>query len=452
MGCIFLLCSTASRATSDRSRGGGGGVLADGTCLTDLDLDTHKLYGDYSADSNTYIYRSGADEWTMVAGGVDAAICDASYCTFASGPMIGASIPFADAAGTLTLQNVDALDGTTLATIVAAISSNGSEYDDDVSVCWGDDDDFCIEHDTDGTPDRLRLTQADCDGSPCAPLEFYKEGGTNVVAIRASSVTNPDAKMTFGPPGASSYGLGANDSHFTGKVEITGNFYAGNASYVGNVWLSGGEIFGATNFGVIKPNLYTQTINTLALLTGSDSNYIFIGSYDDSGTNFGITKPNDNAVIIQSIDETDVTKHSVLFWNRLALGGDGGGLGCINQTFAYDDFVDGGGVVGTLVLDEGIPNGAVVQRAILHTLVPGFTGGANSTATVQIGDGTDPDRYNTGTPDIYTTNASGVDLGVPSGTAWHDDAKNVTVTATVDNDWSTISAGEATVVVCYWAP
>jgi hypothetical protein len=113
--------------------------------------------------------------------------------------------------------------------------------------------------------------------------------------------------------------------------------------------------------------------------------------------------------------------------------------------------VDGGGVVGTLVLDEGIPSGAVAQRAILHDLT-GFAGGANSTATVQIGDGTVPARYTTGTPDVYTTNASGVDLGVPSGTVWHDAAKSVTVTITVDNDWSTISAGGATVAVCYWTP
>jgi hypothetical protein len=283
-------------------------------------------------------------------------------------------------------------------------------------------------------------------------LEFYKNGGANVIAMRASSFTNPNAKMTFGPPAASGYSLGANDSHFTGRVEIDGSFYAGGESYVGNVNIPYGEILGATSYGVIKPNLSTQTVKTLALLTGSNSNYIFIGSYDDRGTNFGIVKPNDNAVIIQSIDETDITKHSVLFWNRLALGGNGGGLGCINQTFAYDDFVDGGGVVGTFVLDEGIPDGAVVQRAILHTLVPGFTGGANSTATVQIGDGTDPDRYNTGTPSIYTTNASGVDLGAPSGVVHHDDEKDVTVTATVDNDWSTISAGGATVAVCYWTP
>jgi hypothetical protein len=324
-----------------------------------------------------------------------------------------------------------------------------SNHADDASVCWGDDDDLCIEWDTDGSPDGGRITQKDCDGSPCDPLEFYKDAGANVIAMRASSFTNPDGKMTFGPAGASGYSLGANDSHFTGKVEITGYFYAGNASYIGNVWLSGGEIFGATNFGAIKPNLYTQTVETLALLTGSDSNYIFIGSYDDRGTDFGIAKPNDNAVITQSIDETDVTKHSVLSWNRLALGGDGGGHGCINQTFAYDDFTDGGGASGTLVLDEGIPDGAVVQRAILHSLT-GFTG--DTSAFIQIGDGTDVDRYSTGTPSVFTTNPSGCELREPSGTAWHDDAKSVTVTITSNADFTSVSAGAATVAICYWTP
>lgn len=149
------------------------------------------------------------------------------------------------------------------------------------------------------------------------------------------------------------------------------------------------------------------------------------------------------------INLTSGAKYSELTWNRLSLGGDGGGIGCINQTFAYDDLTDGGGAVGTLVLDEGIPDGAVVQQAILHSLT-GFTGDTN--AAITVGDGTDVDRYNTGTPSVFTTNASGVALGVPSGTIWHDDAKNITVTITTNADYTSVSAGQATILVCYWTP
>lgn len=92
----------------------------------DSDLDGECLYFDKVADPNTYICRSGADEITVTVGGVAELVCDASYCTFASGPMVGASIPFADAAGTLTLKNVDALDATTETTIEAAIDTLGT--------------------------------------------------------------------------------------------------------------------------------------------------------------------------------------------------------------------------------------------------------------------------------------------------------------------------------------
>ena len=56
------------------------------------------------------------------ANDLDQQLTQASSPTFAS-VTIGASVPFADAAGTLTLQNVDALDATTEATIEAAIDT-----------------------------------------------------------------------------------------------------------------------------------------------------------------------------------------------------------------------------------------------------------------------------------------------------------------------------------------
>jgi len=43
-----------------------------------------------------------------------------------TGVTVGSSVPFSDSSGTLTLQNIDALDATTEATIEAAIDTLGS--------------------------------------------------------------------------------------------------------------------------------------------------------------------------------------------------------------------------------------------------------------------------------------------------------------------------------------
>ena len=118
--------------------------------------------------------------------------------------------------------------------------------------------------------------------------------------------------------------------------------------------------------------------------------------------------------------------------------------GAIVQTVAVADFTDGGAAVGTLVLDYGIPLGATVVRSFLLALT-GFTGDTSCTLTV--GDGTDPDRYNTGTPSIFTTAAGETDLGAISGTAYHTAAKSVTLTATSGSDWGAVTAGQATVVI-----
>lgn len=118
--------------------------------------------------------------------------------------------------------------------------------------------------------------------------------------------------------------------------------------------------------------------------------------------------------------------------------------GAVVQTVAVADFTDGGAAVGTLVLDYGIPLGATVVRSFLLALT-GFTGDTSCTLTV--GDGTDPDRYNTGTPSIFTTAAGETDLGAISGTAYHTVAKSVTLTATSGSDWGAVTAGQATVVI-----
>lgn len=118
--------------------------------------------------------------------------------------------------------------------------------------------------------------------------------------------------------------------------------------------------------------------------------------------------------------------------------------GSIVQTVAYTDFTDGGSTAGTKTLTGTIPVGATVKRAYILALT-GFTG--DTSATINIGDGTDVDRYMTGNPSIFTTAAGETDLGTPSGTAYHTAAKSIILTATSASDWTAVAAGRMTVVV-----
>jgi hypothetical protein len=192
-----------------------------------------------------------------------------------------------------------------------------------------------------------------------------------------------------------------------------------------------------------------QTPDTVTVAPGTESNTILIREYYSGGVDFAHPLKADPTITMHATGNTDKTTFNEIDWHRVALGGGGGGYGCLNQTFAYDDLVDGGGASGTLALDEGMPDGAVVQQTVLHSLT-GFTG--DTSAVITVGDGTDVDRYNTGTPSVFTTNASGVAMGAPSGTVWHDDAATVTVTITSNGDYSSVSAGQATILICYWTP
>lgn len=122
-----------------------------------------------------------------------------------------------------------------------------------------------------------------------------------------------------------------------------------------------------------------------------------------------------------------------------------GGMHVIQQRIELADFTDGGSTSGTLVLDEQIPVGAFVLRALLVD-VTGFAG--DTSATITVGDGTDADRYNTGTPSVFTT-AAAIDLGAPSGTQIHTAAKSVTLTVTSNSDFGAVTAGAATVRIYY---
>lgn len=127
-----------------------------------------------------------------------------------------------------------------------------------------------------------------------------------------------------------------------------------------------------------------------------------------------------------------------------------GGAGILrkfSQTVSYDEFTDGGGASGTFTLTEGsIPAGATVLFSAV-TAITGFTG--NVSAVITIGDGTDADRYNTGTPSVFTTAANGIAVGVPSGVQYHAAAKDVVLTVTSSSDFTSVSAGSVTVSLYY---
>lgn len=141
-------------------------------------------------------------------------------------------------------------------------------------------------------------------------------------------------------------------------------------------------------------------------------------------------------------------------WYCNVFGGSGPGqLVRIQQTCPVTAFTDGGSTSGTLVLANTIPAGVVYARTLFSGLV-GFTGDVSATAT--LGDGSDVDRYNTGTPNFFVTAAPGVDAGVPSGTLFHSAAiATVTLTVTSNSDFTLVKTAAAGVVVVtqfYYSP
>lgn len=127
-----------------------------------------------------------------------------------------------------------------------------------------------------------------------------------------------------------------------------------------------------------------------------------------------------------------------------------GGAGILRkftQTVTYDQFTDGGGAAGTFTLTEGsIPVGATVLYSAVTDVV-GFTG--NVSAVMTIGDGTDVDRYNTSTINVFATADNGISAGAPSGVVYHAVAKDVVLTITASSDWGSVTAGSVTVSIYY---
>lgn len=109
----------------------------------------------------------------------------------------------------------------------------------------------------------------------------------------------------------------------------------------------------------------------------------------------------------------------------------------------YSAFTDGSGAAGTYTCKFELPVGFFIERSWLNN-VTGFTG--TTTAVITVGDGSDVDRLNTGTPSVFT-DADTISLGVASGTQLVATAFKPVITITEDSDWGDVTAGELTLVV-----
>lgn len=117
----------------------------------------------------------------------------------------------------------------------------------------------------------------------------------------------------------------------------------------------------------------------------------------------------------------------------------------ISQTVLGSAFTDGGGTSGTKTLTTQIPVGAIFLYSVA-TVAVAFSG--DTTAVLTIGDGTDVDRYNTGTPSVFTTGAK--EMGGPSGNRYHPTAATVMLTITGGSDFTAINALGAVTVDLYY--
>lgn len=118
----------------------------------------------------------------------------------------------------------------------------------------------------------------------------------------------------------------------------------------------------------------------------------------------------------------------------------------ITQTVLFSQFTDGAAALGTFDLSEPIPVGAIFLHGAITNIV-GFAG--DTSAVITVGDGTDVDRYNAGTPSVFTSIANGIALGVPSGVLYHAAQKTVKLYVTSAADFTSVSAGSVTVELYY---
>lgn len=124
-------------------------------------------------------------------------------------------------------------------------------------------------------------------------------------------------------------------------------------------------------------------------------------------------------------------------------------VGVLREVVSVEQFTDGGGASGTYQMRGAVPKGAVLLGS--KVLVPGAFAGDTS-AVLIIGDGSDTDRYMTGTPSVFGAAADGIQTGVPSGNKLLTAANRPTLTVTSGSDFTDVVTdgnGELDVSIYY---
>jgi len=124
------------------------------------------------------------------------------------------------------------------------------------------------------------------------------------------------------------------------------------------------------------------------------------------------------------------------------------GMKVLSEAVDHAQFTDGSGASGTLKLTRKLPKGAIFLYSKVQ-VVEAFLG--DTSAVLLIGDGSDADRYNTGTPSVFTLAADGVEMGPPGGNRFHAAVQEITLTVTGGSDWGAITAGKLKLKLYYIA-
>ncbi len=138
---------------------------------------------------------------------------------------------------------------------------------------------------------------------------------------------------------------------------------------------------------------------------------------------------------------------------QMELNHVGMGIRKVAQLVKYSDFTDSAGVTGTLVLDKKIPAGSLVIGSKV-TVKTGFTG--DSSAVMDIGDGSDADLFSYTTHSVFTA-ARNLMEGCDSAAAGNtgtgivpiSTATSVTLTVTSGSAFASVTAGKMLVELFY---
>lgn len=166
-------------------------------------------------------------------------------------------------------------------------------------------------------------------------------------------------------------------------------------------------------------------------------------SVDTTYPQGGVQRRQDGGIHIPSGQSLDYESGAKQKYNDVV-----GHVQSIQETVLFSQFTDGGSTTGTYQMAGTVPAGAILlgSKVLVNA---GFAG--DTSAALTIGDGSDVDRYNTGTPSVFATAATGIETGVPSGSKLVTTANRPTLTVTSGADFTSVSAGSLTVTIYYLA-